>query len=62
MTNRVPGKIAVVVGAGQTEGETVGNGRATALLPAREGATMSAAAATRRPTGWKKTSSTASWR
>jgi len=40
MTNRVAGKIAVVVGAGQTEGETVGNGRATALLPAREGATV----------------------
>jgi NAD(P)-dependent dehydrogenase (short-subunit alcohol dehydrogenase family) len=40
MTNRVEGKIAVVVGAGQTEGETVGNGRATALLLAREGATV----------------------
>ncbi len=40
MTNRVAGKIAVVVGAGQTEGETVGNGRATALLLAREGATV----------------------
>lgn len=40
MTNRVDGKIAVVVGAGQTEGETIGNGRATALLLAREGATV----------------------
>jgi len=40
MTDRVAGKIAVVVGAGQTEGETVGNGRATALLLAREGATV----------------------
>jgi NAD(P)-dependent dehydrogenase (short-subunit alcohol dehydrogenase family) len=40
MTNRVEGKVAVVVGAGQTEGETVGNGRATALLLAREGATV----------------------
>lgn len=40
MTNRVEGKIAVVVGAGQTDGETVGNGRATALLLAREGATV----------------------
>jgi len=40
MTKRVEGKIAVVVGAGQTEGETVGNGRATALLLAREGATV----------------------
>src|SRR3954464_14883265 len=35
---RVAGKVAVVVGAGQTPGETVGNGRATALLFAREGA------------------------
>lgn len=40
MPNRVEGKIAVVVGAGQTEGETIGNGRATALLLAREGATV----------------------
>jgi len=35
---RLAGKVAVVVGAGQTAGETVGNGRATALLFAREGA------------------------
>ncbi|WP_395712689.1 SDR family NAD(P)-dependent oxidoreductase [Reyranella sp.] len=40
MASRVEGKIAVVVGAGQTEGETIGNGRATALLLAREGATV----------------------
>jgi NAD(P)-dependent dehydrogenase (short-subunit alcohol dehydrogenase family) len=32
------GKAAVVVGAGQTPGETIGNGRAMALLFAREGA------------------------
>ncbi len=32
------GKVAVVVGAGQTPGQTIGNGRATALLFAREGA------------------------
>src|SRR4051812_4581267 len=38
MAGRVAGKVAVVVGAGQTPGETVGNGRATALLFAREGA------------------------
>jgi len=38
MAGRVAGKVAVVVGAGQTPGETVGNGRATALLLAREGA------------------------
>lgn len=37
---RVEGKAAVVVGAGQTPGGTVGNGRATSLLLAREGATV----------------------
>lgn len=35
---RLRGKAAVVVGGGQTPGETIGNGRATALLFAREGA------------------------
>lgn len=35
---RVGGKAAVVVGAGQTPGDTIGNGRATSLLLAREGA------------------------
>lgn len=35
---RLAGKSAIVVGAGQTPGETVGNGRAIALLFAREGA------------------------
>ncbi len=35
---RLAGKTAVVVGAGQTPGETIGNGRAMALLFAREGA------------------------
>ncbi|MGH0031173.1 MAG: SDR family NAD(P)-dependent oxidoreductase [Myxococcota bacterium] len=35
---RLEDRIAVVVGAGQTPGETIGNGRATALLFAREGA------------------------
>ncbi len=38
MTGRLAGKAAVVVGAGQTPGETIGNGRATAILFAREGA------------------------
>lgn len=38
MAGRLDGKRAVVVGAGQTPGETIGNGRATALLFAREGA------------------------
>ena len=35
---RLSGKAAVVVGAGQTPGDTIGNGRATALLFARHGA------------------------
>jgi NAD(P)-dependent dehydrogenase (short-subunit alcohol dehydrogenase family) len=35
---RVEGKTAIVVGGGQTKGETIGNGRATAIVLAREGA------------------------
>src|SRR5688500_9181948 len=35
---RLEGKVAIVVGRGQTPGETIGNGRATAILFAREGA------------------------
>ena len=35
---RVAGRTAIVVGAGQTPGDTIGNGRATSLLLAREGA------------------------
>ncbi|MPZ98012.1 MAG: SDR family oxidoreductase [Dehalococcoidia bacterium] len=35
---RVEGKVAAVFGGGQTPGETIGNGRATAELLAREGA------------------------
>lgn len=38
MAGRLSGKRAVVVGAGQEPGETIGNGRAIALLFAREGA------------------------
>jgi NAD(P)-dependent dehydrogenase (short-subunit alcohol dehydrogenase family) len=38
MAKRVDGKAAIVVGGGQTRGETVGNGRATAIVLAREGA------------------------
>ena len=38
MPGRLAGKTCVVVGAGQTPGETVGNGRAMAVLFAREGA------------------------
>ncbi|MEY2474880.1 MAG: hypothetical protein QOG87_195 [Actinomycetota bacterium] len=37
---RLAGRIAVIVGAGQTAGETVGNGRATAITFAREGASL----------------------
>lgn len=33
-------KIAIVMGGGQTPGETIGNGRATAIQFAREGATV----------------------
>jgi NAD(P)-dependent dehydrogenase (short-subunit alcohol dehydrogenase family) len=35
---RLKDKIAIVVGAGQTPGDTIGNGRATAVLFARHGA------------------------
>ena len=37
MAKRLEGKVAIVVGAGQTPGDTIGNGRATAILFAREG-------------------------
>jgi len=40
MGERLAGKVAVITGAGQTPGETIGNGRATALLFAREGAQL----------------------
>lgn len=38
MGDRLSGRVAVVVGGGQTPGETIGNGRAAAMLYAREGA------------------------
>jgi len=38
MAGRLEGKVAVVVGGGQTPGQTVGNGRAVAVVLAREGA------------------------
>ena len=38
MSGRLADKVAIVVGAGQTPGDTIGNGRATAILFAREGA------------------------
>ncbi len=40
MAGRLADKTAVVVGAGQTPGSTIGNGRATAILFAREGAAV----------------------
>ncbi len=43
MAGRVEGKVAIVVGAGQTPGATIGNGRATAILLAREGASVAVA-------------------
>ena len=38
MSGRLAGKVAIVVGAGQQPGDTIGNGRAIALTFAREGA------------------------
>jgi NAD(P)-dependent dehydrogenase (short-subunit alcohol dehydrogenase family) len=38
VSGRLAGKLAIVMGAGQTPGDTIGNGRATAILFAREGA------------------------
>lgn len=38
MTSRLQDKVAIVVGAGQTPGDTVGNGRACAVRFAQEGA------------------------
>ena len=38
MTGRLQGKIVIIVGAGQSAGETIGNGRAMAVLFARHGA------------------------
>lgn len=37
---RLEGKVAIIVGAGQSPGETIGNGRATAIRFAEEGATV----------------------
>lgn len=38
VTGRLAGKVAIITGAGQTPGTTIGNGRAMALLFARAGA------------------------
>jgi len=40
MVDRLKNKVAIVVGAGQTPGDTIGNGRAISLLFAREGASV----------------------
>ncbi|MYK26099.1 MAG: SDR family NAD(P)-dependent oxidoreductase, partial [Dehalococcoidia bacterium] len=40
MPGRAEGKVAIVAAAGQTPGATIGNGRATAILLAREGASV----------------------
>lgn len=40
MSARLENKVAIVVGGGQTPGETIGNGKATAILFAREGAAV----------------------
>src|SRR3954462_1990031 len=39
---RLKGKVAIVIGAGQSPGEGVGNGRATVLRFVQEGATVMA--------------------
>jgi NAD(P)-dependent dehydrogenase (short-subunit alcohol dehydrogenase family) len=40
VSGRLEGKAGIVVGAGQTPGETIGNGRAASILFAREGASV----------------------
>ena len=40
MGERLAGKVAIVTGAGQSPGPNIGNGRATAILFAREGASV----------------------
>ncbi len=40
MSDSLADRVAVIVGAGQTEGMTIGNGRATAITFAREGAVL----------------------
>lgn len=43
LENNLQNKVAIVVGGGQTQGETIGNGRVTAILFAREGARVAVA-------------------
>jgi NAD(P)-dependent dehydrogenase (short-subunit alcohol dehydrogenase family) len=42
-TLRLNDRVAIVVGGGQVQGETIGNGRAVAILMAREGARVAVA-------------------
>ncbi|HDQ04806.1 MAG TPA: SDR family oxidoreductase [Deltaproteobacteria bacterium] len=42
MEKRLEGKVAIVTGAGQTPGDTIGNGRAISILFARAGAKVAA--------------------
>jgi NAD(P)-dependent dehydrogenase (short-subunit alcohol dehydrogenase family) len=42
-SGRLDGRIAIVIGAGQTPGETMGNGRAASITYGREGAAVLAA-------------------
>jgi len=55
---RLEGRSAVVIGAGQTPGETIGNGRATAITFAREGARL--LLVDREPTSLEETAAQAS--
>ena len=55
---RLEGKVAVIVGAGQSPGEGIGNGRATTLRFAQEGARILAVdridPPPRRPPRWRR--------
>jgi len=62
VSERLSNKVAIVVSAGSTPGGSMGNGRATATLFAREGAAVllvSRAGASATATGWIKNSSAA---
>jgi NAD(P)-dependent dehydrogenase (short-subunit alcohol dehydrogenase family) len=63
---RLKDRVAIVVGAGQSPGQGIGNGRATALTFAREGAKVLCVdhnlAATPSCSTSRKRHSTAAWR
>jgi len=60
---RLEGKVAVIVGAGQSPGEGIGNGRATTLRFAQEGARILASTGLsrppRRPLRWRRKAASA---